>query len=41
MRQLPLSVRPRDRALFESFHAGPNAAVVAQLVALAEHTRPA
>ncbi len=40
MRQLPLSVRPRDRALFESFHAGPNAAVVAQLVALAEHTPP-
>jgi len=40
MRQLPLSVRPHDRALFESFHAGPNAAVVAQLLALAEHAPP-
>jgi len=40
MRQLPLSVRPHDRALFESFHAGPNAAVVAQLLTLAEHAPP-
>jgi len=40
MRQLPLSVRPHDRALFESFHAGPNAAVVAQLLTLAERAPP-
>ena len=40
MRQLPLSVRPHDRALFESFHAGPNAVGVAQLLTLAEHAPP-
>jgi len=39
MRQLPLRVTLRDRALFESFLPGPNAAVVAQLVALAAQPR--
>src|SRR5258708_30940860 len=40
MRQLPLSVRLRDRALFESFHAGPNATTVAQLLTLAVQAPP-
>ena len=40
MRQLPLSVRLRDRALFDSFLPGPNAEVLAQLIALAEQQRP-
>jgi DnaA family protein len=40
MRQLPLSVRPRDRALFESYYVGPNATVVAQLLTLAAHAPP-
>ncbi len=40
MRQLPLSVRLRDRALFESFHAGPNGTTVAQLLTLAAHAPP-
>jgi DnaA family protein len=35
MRQLPLGVRLRDRARFDSYLAGPNAAAVAQLRALA------
>lgn len=35
MRQLPLGVRLRDRARFDSYLAGPNAAAVAQLQALA------
>lgn len=40
MRQLPLSVRLRDRALFASYLPGPNALVVAQLRALAAQQRP-
>jgi DnaA family protein len=40
MRQLPLSVRLRDRALFESYFAGPNGTVVAQLLTLAAHAPP-
>ena len=40
MRQLPLSVRLRDRALFDSFLPGPNAKVLAQLISLAEQQRP-
>src|SRR5258708_35412143 len=40
MRQLPLSVRLRDRALFECFHAGPNATTVAQLLTLAVQAAP-
>jgi DnaA family protein len=40
MRQLPLSVRLRDRASFESFIPGPNEAALTQLKALAEHQRP-
>ena len=40
MRQLPLNVRLRDRALFESYLPGPNAAMLAQLRALAEFQRP-
>jgi DnaA family protein len=40
LHQLPLSVRLRDRALFGSFLPGPNADVVAQLIALAEQQRP-
>jgi DnaA family protein len=40
MRQLPLSVRLRDRASFESFLAGPNQEALSQLVALAEQQRP-
>ncbi len=39
MRQLPLNVRLHDRALFDSFLPGPNATVLAQLVALAEQPR--
>jgi len=39
LRQLPLRVRLHDRALFESFHAGPNATIVAQLAALADQPR--
>lgn len=39
MRQLPLRVRLRDRALFDSFFPGPNATIVAQLIALAEQPR--
>jgi DnaA-homolog protein len=39
MRQLPLRVMPRDRALFGSFLPGPNAAALAQLIALAEQQR--
>ena len=39
MRQLPLSVRLRDRALFESFLPGPNGPALAQIQALAEHPR--
>lgn len=40
MRQLPLSVRLRDRALFESFLPGANAAALAQLESLASAPRP-
>lgn len=40
MRQLPLRVRLRDRALFSSFLAGANAAVLSQLMALAQEPRP-
>jgi DnaA-homolog protein len=40
LRQLPLSVRLRDRALFESFLAGPNQAALTQIKALAERPRP-
>jgi DnaA family protein len=40
LRQLPLSVRLRDRASFESFLPGPNAIVLTQIVALAEQQRP-
>jgi DnaA-homolog protein len=40
MRQLPLSVRLRDRALFANFLAGPNAAALAQLRELAQQPRP-
>ena len=40
MRQLPLSVRLRDRALFASYLPGPNGLVMAQLVALAAQQRP-
>jgi DnaA family protein len=40
MRQLPLSVRLRDRALFESFLAGDNAVAVGQLEALVHAPRP-
>lgn len=39
MRQLPLGVRLHDRARFDSFHAGPNAAVLERLGQLA--ARPA
>lgn len=37
MRQLPLSVRMRDSALFANYLAGPNEPVLAQLRALAAH----
>lgn len=37
MRQLPLSVRVRDSALFANYLAGPNEPVLAQLRALAAH----
>ena len=40
MRQLPLSVRLRDRASFESFLPGPNEAVLKQFRSLAEQPRP-
>ena len=40
MRQLPLSVRLRDRASFESFLPGPNAIELAQLESLAAAPRP-
>jgi DnaA family protein len=40
MRQLPLSLRLHDRALFESFLPGDNAAAVAQLASLAGAPRP-
>ena len=40
MRQLPLSVRLRDRASFESFLPGPNATALKQLKDLAEQQRP-
>ena len=40
MRQLPLSVRLRDRALFTSYLPGPNSQVCAQLSALAAKQRP-
>ncbi len=40
MRQLPLRVTLRDRALFGSFLAGPNAAVLTQLELLAHEQRP-
>ncbi len=40
MRQLPLSVRLRDRALFASYLPGPNGPVLAQLGALAAQQRP-
>jgi DnaA-homolog protein len=40
MRQLPLSLRLHDRALFESFLPGDNAAALAQLTSLAEAPRP-
>ena len=40
MRQLPLSVRLRDRASFESFLPGPNAATLAQIKALSDQQRP-
>ena len=39
MRQLPLRVTLRDRALFSSFLAGPNAAVLTQFAALAHEQR--
>ena len=39
MRQLPLSVRLSDRALFESFLPGPNEATVTQVKVLAESPR--
>lgn len=39
MRQLPLGVRLRDRALFSNFLPGPNAAALAQLRALAQQPR--
>ena len=40
MRQLPLSVRLRDRASFESFLPGPNAIELAQLESLGAAPRP-
>lgn len=40
MRQLPLSVRLRDRASFESFLPGPNAIALEQVRALARQQRP-
>lgn len=40
MRQLPLTVRLHDRALFESFLPGPNESALAQIKALAEQQRP-
>ena len=40
MRQLPLSVRLRDRASFESFLPGPNELALAQIKALTEQQRP-
>jgi len=40
MRQLPLGVRLRDRARFDSFLAGPNALALAQLQVLAQAPRP-
>lgn len=40
MRQLPLSVRLRDRALFESFLAGANAIALAHLESLSAAPRP-
>jgi DnaA-homolog protein len=40
MRQLPLSVRLHDRALFESFLPGDNGAVLEHLVSLAGAVRP-
>ncbi len=41
MRQLPLGIRLRERARFESFAAGPNAAVIEQLRALGRGTAAA
>ncbi len=41
MRQLPLNVRLPDHAVFESFHAGPNAVAVASLQRVAEGGDPA
>lgn len=43
MKQLPLGIRLRDFAVFESFYAGPNAAAVAHLekMATGEHREPA
>ena len=40
MRQLPLSVRLRDRARFESYLPGPNTFALAQIAALAAEQRP-
>ncbi|MFI4914171.1 MAG: DnaA regulatory inactivator Hda [Steroidobacterales bacterium] len=40
MKQLPLGVRVRERSVFESFFAGPNAAAVALCQALAAGTQP-
>lgn len=40
MRQLPLSVRLSDRALFASFLAGPNSVALGEIVALAARARP-
>jgi DnaA family protein len=40
LRQLPLSVRLRDRASFESFLPGPNEVAFAQIKTLAEQQRP-
>jgi len=39
MRQLPLRVMLRDRALFASFLPGPNGPALAQLIALAANPR--
>ena len=41
MEQLPLAMRLRERAVFDSYVAGPNAALVAQLRAAAAHRRAA
>lgn len=40
MRQLPLPVRLQDTALFATFHAGPNAEVVAYLEGMGAETAP-